>query len=80
MLSHINRQLGQGLKGDGVGSHASSSAPSSHSGRESLGNPKGDAILFVPATPAKKKKHLSPQQAIDEFWGKFNSKTPGRGM
>ncbi|CAG8978983.1 hypothetical protein HYALB_00011027 [Hymenoscyphus albidus] len=30
-------------------------------------------------TPTMKKpKHLSPQEAIDEFWAKFDSKTPGR--
>jgi len=24
-------------------------------------------------------KHLSPQDAIDQFWDRFNSKTPGKG-
>jgi hypothetical protein len=37
------------------------------------------AIMFVPPSPPKKNKKQSPQDAIDEFWGKFNSTTPGRG-
>jgi hypothetical protein len=45
-----------------------------------LGNPKDGAIIYVPPTLAKEKKHQSPQDAIDEFWEKFNSKTPGRGV
>ncbi|KIN05743.1 hypothetical protein OIDMADRAFT_38228 [Oidiodendron maius Zn] len=32
----------------------------------------------MPAPSSKKKMHQSPQEAIDEFWAKFNSKTPGR--
>lgn len=26
-----------------------------------------------------KKKQQSPQEAIDEFWSKFNTKAPGKG-
>jgi hypothetical protein len=28
----------------------------------------------------KKGKQKSPQEAIDEFWGKFTTKAPGKGM
>ncbi|PQE06950.1 Calpain family cysteine protease protein [Rutstroemia sp. NJR-2017a WRK4] len=41
------------------------------------GGPGGN-IVFVPAAEVKKTKHMSPQDAIDEFWTKFNSKTPGK--
>ncbi|KAH8687438.1 hypothetical protein BGZ60DRAFT_363165 [Tricladium varicosporioides] len=35
-------------------------------------------MILVPAPTTKKPKHQAPQDAIDEFWAKFNSKTPGR--
>ncbi|TGO49059.1 hypothetical protein BCON_0222g00090 [Botryotinia convoluta] len=38
----------------------------------------GGNIVFVPAPDVKKTKHISPQDAIDEFWAKFKSKTPGK--
>ncbi|KAI9644088.1 hypothetical protein NHQ30_007440 [Ciborinia camelliae] len=38
----------------------------------------GGNIVFVPAPDIKKTKHISPQDAIDEFWAKFKSKTPGK--
>lgn len=28
----------------------------------------------------RKMKQQTPQQAIDEFWGKFTTKAPGKGM
>ncbi len=40
-----------------------------------------DQVLIpakVASTP-KKMKSLAPQDLIDEFWTKFNSKTPGKG-
>jgi hypothetical protein len=38
-------------------------------------------ILLVPAIMGSKKaKHLAPQQTVDEFWSKFDSKTPGKGI
>jgi hypothetical protein len=36
-------------------------------------------VLLLQSTTVKKAKHLAPQDAIDEFWAKFNSKTPGKG-
>lgn len=30
-------------------------------------------------TTTKKSKKQAPQEIIDEFWTKFNTKTPGRG-
>lgn len=27
----------------------------------------------------KKMKHTSPQETVNEFWAKFNTKTPGKG-
>jgi hypothetical protein len=54
------------------GSYASSSS--------SAGNNKaGGPMMLVPAPPPAKKKSQSPQETIDEFWAKFNSKTPGKG-
>lgn len=76
MLSYIH-----GLRGSNndemeqLGSDAASTSPGS------VGNPKdGGAIIYVPASPSKSKKHQSPQDAIDEFWEKFNSKNPGQGV
>ncbi|KAE8449002.1 hypothetical protein EG329_008590 [Mollisiaceae sp. DMI_Dod_QoI] len=34
-------------------------------------------LVLIPQPPAKKPKKVAPQTAIDEFWTKFNSKTPG---
>jgi hypothetical protein len=39
-------------------------------------------LLLVPAgtvMPTRKPKHLAPQQAVDGFWTRFNSKVPGKG-
>jgi hypothetical protein len=46
------------------------------------GRPKSakDVILKLADPPPKKVKHQSPQDAIDEFWRKFDTKTPGIGM
>ena len=34
-----------------------------------------------PTTPAlKRPKPMAPQDAIDDFWSKYTSKTPGKGM
>ncbi|ESZ92336.1 hypothetical protein SBOR_7285 [Sclerotinia borealis F-4128] len=38
----------------------------------------GGNIVFVPAPEVKNTKHVSPQDAIDDFWAKFKSKTPGK--
>lgn len=35
--------------------------------------------VTIPQTP-KKPKQQTPQQAIDEFWAKFTTKAPGKGM
>lgn len=41
----------------------------------------GDATVVVVNRPApKNNKKQSPQDAIDEFWKKFYSTTPGKGM
>ena len=39
-----------------------------------------DITIQIAPAPAKKAKHKTPQAAIDEFWAKFDSKTPGIGM
>jgi hypothetical protein len=54
----------------------------SGSGSDAGGRPISgkDVILkFADPTP-KKVKHQSPQDAIDEFWKKFDTKTPGIGI
>ncbi|TAQ87822.1 hypothetical protein B7494_g3844 [Chlorociboria aeruginascens] len=35
-------------------------------------------IMLMAPTQSKKAKHQTPQQTIDEFWEKFNSKHPGK--
>jgi hypothetical protein len=57
----------------------SSSSSSVTSDQDGLNNAKDGAIVYLPPVAAKKNKKQSPQDAIDEFWGKFDSKTPGRG-
>ena len=47
-------------------------------GGSKAGN-KEERILLIPSDPVKKAKHQAPQEAIDEFWQKFNTKTPGKG-
>jgi len=37
-------------------------------------------VMLVAAPEVKKKKHQPPQEAIDEFWAKFNAKVPGAGI
>ncbi|KAH6682865.1 hypothetical protein B0J14DRAFT_133381 [Halenospora varia] len=59
-------------KGEAEGSVCSSS-----SSRNAKG-PKETPMILIPAPATKKPKHQAPQDAIDEFWAKFNSKTPGR--
>lgn len=80
MLSYIKAR--GGIRGDGLkkdDARPSSSTTSSDDSRDEDLNKTKDApyIVMAPAPP-KKVKHQSPQDAIDEFWGKFNSKTPGR--
>ncbi|CAG8953395.1 hypothetical protein HYFRA_00010143 [Hymenoscyphus fraxineus] len=61
-----------GLKAESEGSTADSHDPQYV--EEQPTSPEATTI-----TPTMKKpKHLSPQEAIDEFWAKFDSKTPGR--
>jgi hypothetical protein len=85
MLSYIKAKggvRGDGVRGDGGlkkdDARPSSSATSSDDSSTDEDLDKNKDATIAPA-PAKKVKHLSPQDAIDEFWNKFNSKTPGRG-
>jgi hypothetical protein len=57
----------------------SSGSSSVTSDQDGLNRAQDGAIVYLPPVPPSKKKKQSPQAAIDEFWGKFNSKTPGRG-
>jgi len=81
MLSYIKAKGGirGGLEKDDARPSSSTNSSDDESRDEDLNKTK-DApyIVMTPASP-KKVKHQSPQDAIDEFWGKFNSKTPGRG-
>jgi hypothetical protein len=54
----------------------------SGSGSDAGGRPLSgkDVILRVADPTPKKVKHQSPQDAIDEFWKKFDTKTPGIGI
>jgi hypothetical protein len=83
MLSYIKAKggvRGDGVKKDDARPSSSTTSSSDISSKDDDLNKTKDApyIVMAPA-PAKKVKHQSPQDAIDEFWGKFNSKTPGRG-
>ncbi|KAM3074584.1 hypothetical protein ACMFMG_008013 [Clarireedia jacksonii] len=57
---------------------SSDDSSSSDESRIILKSGPGGNIVFVPAAEVKKTKHMSPQDAIDEFWTKFKSKTPGK--
>jgi hypothetical protein len=35
--------------------------------------------VYVPPQGRRKTKQKSPQQQIDDFWGKFTTKAPGKG-
>lgn len=37
-------------------------------------------MVLVPLTTVKKPKTQAPQDTIDEFWAKFTTKNPGKGM
>jgi hypothetical protein len=81
MLSYIKAQgamRGDGLKKDDA-RPSSSTSSSDSSSREDLNKNKDAPYIVMAPAPPKKVKHQSPQDAIDEFWGRFNSKTPGRG-
>ncbi|KAH8599322.1 hypothetical protein B0O99DRAFT_504411 [Bisporella sp. PMI_857] len=81
MLSYINKARGLkgNIKGAGVrGNVDSNDDSSSGSSQSGLQNARDGQILFTPAVPASKKKKQSPQDSINEFWSKFDSKTPGR--
>jgi len=54
----------------------------SGSGSDAGGRPiSGKDVILKLADPTPKRvKHQSPQDAIDEFWKKFDTKTPGIGM
>jgi hypothetical protein len=69
---HANHNMAEG-------SVISSSTGSSSSSKGNNKAPGTTPMVLVPAPAAKKTKHQSPQASIDEFWSKFNSKTPGRG-
>jgi len=84
MLSYIhqlkNAKPAKPAKHDDMKSEASSGRSSDIYGLEQAArDAKEGAIVYLPPAPTTKKKKQSPQAAIDEFWGKFNSKTPGRG-
>jgi len=67
----------QGNKNMAEGSVSSGSSSSSSEGNNKAA---GDTpMMLIPAPPPTRKKSQSPQQTIDEFWAKFNSKTPGKG-
>ena len=55
------------------------SSSSATSDQEGLNRAQDGAIVYLPPVTPSEKKKQSPQAAIDEFWRKFNSRTPGRG-
>lgn len=77
----------KGLNDDEMGSVSSDDSSVS---AESVSNPEYGAGLYATSTnkaqtqasvtSTKKKHSQTPQEVIDEFWAKFNSKAPGRGM
>lgn len=81
MLSYIQAKGGVrgGLKKDDARPTSSTTSSDDSSQDEDLNKNKNAPYVVMAPAPPKKIKHQSPQDAIDEFWGKFNSKTPGRG-
>ena len=81
MLSYINAKGGvRGrLKKDDARPASTTSGADNLSRDEDLNKNKDAPFIVMAPAPPKKVKHQSPQDAIDEFWGKFDSKTPGRG-
>lgn len=83
MLSYIKAKGGVrgdgGLKKDDARPSSSTTSSDDSSRDEDLNKNKDAPYIVMAPAPAKKVKHQSPQDAIDEFWNKFNSKTPGRG-
>ena len=87
MMSYINRTRGvqrnqRMLHVSGVGANDGMSEKNESVAPSQLGleanNGNDGAILFTPAALQPKKKHKAPQDAIDEFWDNFNTKTPGK--
>jgi hypothetical protein len=50
---------------------------SSSSSDSNIKAPQG--IIIMPAPEPEKPKHRAPQNAIDDFWAKFEAKHPGKG-
>lgn len=85
MLSYIKARGGyrgraDGVKKDDARPSSSTNGSDDDVSRDEDLNMNKDApyVVMAPAPP-KKAKHQSPQDAIDELWSNFNSKTPGRG-
>lgn len=77
MLSYVRAAVG--VRGDDARPSSYSSGSSVDSSPGDLHKHKDAPYIVMAPVPPKKVKHQSPQDAIDEFWEKFNSKTPGRG-
>ncbi|KUJ13736.1 cysteine proteinase [Mollisia scopiformis] len=78
MIPHRFRPRGPGPKQQQQQPRdARSEAGSAVSGRSGPDQAKDVPMVLIPQPPAKKPKKIAPQAAIDEFWAKFNSKTPG---
>ncbi|KAG0652956.1 hypothetical protein D0Z07_0085 [Hyphodiscus hymeniophilus] len=81
MLSYIKAKGGArgGLKKDDARPSSTTSGSDDLSRDEDLNKNKDAPYIVMAPAPPRKVKHQSPQAAIDEFWEKFDSKTPGRG-
>lgn len=71
----VRRDL-SAVKGDNMPDYDDAVSVSSSSGSRTT-----SSVAQGPAMkPRRRPKQQTPQQAIDEFWAKFTSKTPGKGM
>jgi hypothetical protein len=77
MLSYV--KAAAGIRRDDARPSSFSSGSSVDSSPGDLHKNKGAPYIVMAPVPPKKVKHQSPQDAIDEFWEKFSSKSPGRG-
>jgi hypothetical protein len=76
-------QPSNGFLGPGLRIMSIVGSERSYIGREVADGPPRTLLTEMPVqivSQAKKAKQQTPQAAIDEFWSKFTTKTPGKGV
>ena len=62
-----------------TGCEGSEVSGSAYGDNVSVEGQEGSFMLGPTGHVPKKPKHQTPQDAIDEFWAKFDTKAPGKG-